>query len=88
MYAAVRLRKPVITVNLGGTDLATPLSAVCAAAGAPFYEFSGAGRASYEPFRTGSPARRATLVTAMLNWSGTVDHYRRSFTAYLPTCLS
>ena len=84
VHAAVRLRKPVIAVNLGGgTDLATPLSAVCAAAGAPFYEFSGAGRASYEPFRTGSPARRATLVTAMLNWSGTVDHYRRSFTAFL-----
>ena len=84
VHAAVQLRKPVITVNLGGgTDLAAPLSAVCAAVGAPFYEFSGAGRASYEPFRTGSPARRATLVTAMLNWSGTVDHYRRSFTAFL-----
>ena len=84
VHAAVRLRKPVVAVNLGGgTDLAAPLSAVCAAAGAPFYEFSGAGRASYEPFRTGSPARRATLVTAMLNWSGTVDHYRRSFAAFL-----
>ena len=84
VHAAVRLRKPVIAVNLGGgTDLAAPLSAVCAAAGAPFYEFSGPGRASYEPFRTGSPARRATLVTAMLNWSGTVDHYRRSFTGFL-----
>ena len=84
VYAAVRLRKPVIVVNLGGgTDLSAPLSAVCAVAGAPFYEFSAAGPASYEPFRYGSPARRASLVTAMLNWSGTVDHYRRSFAAYL-----
>ena len=84
VHAAVRLRKPVIVVNLGGgTDLAAPLSAVCAVAGAPFYEFSAAGPASYEPFRYGSPARRATLVTAMLNWSGTVGHYRRSFAAYL-----
>ncbi len=84
VHAAVRLRKPVIVVNLGGgTDLAAPLSAVCAVAGAPFYEFSAAGPASYEPFRYGSPARRATLVTAMLNWSGTIDHYRRSFAAYL-----
>ena len=84
VHAAVRLRKPVIVVNLGGgTDLAAPLSAVCAVAGAPFYEFSAAGPASYEPFRYGSPARRAALVTAMLNWSGTVDHYRRSFAAYL-----
>jgi len=84
VQAAVRLRKPVIVVSLGsGTELAASLSAVCAAAGAPFCEFSAAGPASYEPFRYGSPARRASLVTAMLNWSGTVDHYRRSFGAYL-----
>jgi len=84
VHAAVRLRKPVIVVNLGGgTNLSAPLSAVCALAGAPFYEFSAAGPASYEPFRHGSPARRASLVTAMLNWSGTIDHYRRSFAAYL-----
>ena len=84
VQAAVRLRKPVIVVNLGGgTDLGAPLSAVCAVAGAPFYEFSAAGPASYEPFRFGSPARRASLVTAMLNWSGTIGHYRRSFAAYL-----
>jgi hypothetical protein len=84
VHAAVRLRKPVIIVNLGGgTDLGPPLSSVCAAASAPFYEFSAAGPASYEPFRYGDPARRATLVTAMINWSGTADHYRRSFAAYL-----
>src|SRR5450755_1705999 len=84
VQAAVRLRKPVIAVSLGGgTELAVPLPAACAAAGAPFYEFSAAGPATYEPFRYGSPARRASLITAMLNWSGTVDHYRRSFGAYL-----
>lgn len=84
VHAAIRLRKPVIIVNLGGgTDLGPSLSAVCAAASAPFYEFSAAGPASYEPFRYGDPARRATLVTAMINWSGTAEHYRRSFAAYL-----
>jgi hypothetical protein len=84
VHAAVRLRKPVIVVNLGGAaDLATSLAAVCAAVDAPFYEFSAAGPASYEPFRVGSPARRATLITAMINWSGTIGHYRRSFAAYL-----
>ena len=84
VHAAVRLRKPVIVVNLGSRPgLSAPLAAVCAVAGAPFYEFSAAGPASYEPFRYGSPARRASLVTAMLNWSGTIDHYRRSFAAYL-----
>src|SRR5262249_49319109 len=41
------------------------------------------GPGSYEPFRVGSPARRADLVTAMINWSGTADHYRRSFATYL-----
>ena len=84
VHAAVRLRKPVIIVNLGGgTDLGPSLSAVCAAASAPFYDFSAAGPASYEPFRYGDPARRASLVTAMINWSGTAEHYRRSFAAYL-----
>ncbi|HWG15657.1 MAG TPA: hypothetical protein VG268_20535 [Streptosporangiaceae bacterium] len=84
VHAAVRLRKPVIVVNLGGgTNLAASLAAVCAAVDAPFYEFSDAGPASYEPFRVGSPDRRATLVTAMINWSGTSGHYRRSFAKYL-----
>jgi hypothetical protein len=84
VHAAVRLRKPVIVVNLGGgTDLGPPLAAVCSAASAPFYEFSAAGPASYEPFRYGDPARRAALVTAMINWSGTAEHYRRSCAAYL-----
>jgi len=83
VHAAIRLRKPVIAVNLdGAADLAVPLSAVCAATRAPFYEFSAAGSASYEPFRYGDPARRAALVTAMINWSGTADHCRRSFAAY------
>lgn len=84
VHAAIRLRKPVIVVNLGrGTELAASLAAVCAAVDAPFHEFSAAGPASYEPFRVGTPARRATLVTAMINWSGTIDHHRRSFAAYL-----
>ncbi|HEY2281659.1 MAG TPA: hypothetical protein VGI00_25140 [Streptosporangiaceae bacterium] len=84
VHAAIRLRKPVIVVNLGGgSDLASSLAAVCAAVDAPFHEFSAAGPASYEPFRVGSPARRAALVTAMINWSGTSGHYRESFAAYL-----
>jgi hypothetical protein len=84
VHAAIRLRKPVIVVNLGGgSGLASSLAAVCAAVDAPFHEFSAAGPASYEPFRVGSPARRAALVTAMINWSGTSGHYRESFATYL-----
>ncbi len=88
VHAAIRLRKPVVVVNLGGTSnggagLAASLAAACAAVDAPFYEFGGSGPGSYEPFRVGSPERRAALVTAMINWSGTADHYRRSFATYL-----
>jgi hypothetical protein len=88
VHAAIRLRKPVVVVNLGGTSnggtgLAASLAAVCAAVDAPFYEFGPSGPASYEPFRVGRPDRRADLVTAMINWSGTADHYRRSFATYL-----
>jgi hypothetical protein len=83
VHAAIRLRKPVIVVNLGGNGLAASLAAVCAAVDAPFHEFSAAGPASYEPFRVGSPDRRAALVTAMINWSATSGHYRHSFAAYL-----
>jgi hypothetical protein len=88
VHAAIRLRKPVVVVNLGsangeGTGLAASLAALCAAVDAPFYEFGASGPGSYEPFRVGSPARRADLVTAMINWSGTADGYRRSFATYL-----
>jgi hypothetical protein len=95
VHAAIRLRKPVIVVNLGRASndgasnggghggLAASLATLCAAVEAPFYEFGATGPASYEPFRVGSPQRRAGLVTAMINWSGTADHYRRSFATYL-----
>src|ERR1700761_6669445 len=80
VQAAIRLRKPVIVVNLGGAAaLAAPRAAGGAGVAAPFQEFGASGPAPYEPFRVGSPARRASLVTAMINWSGTSDHYRTSF---------
>ena len=47
---------------------------------------AGAGRARaacYEPFRPGSPARRAALITAMLSWDGPGRQYRRSCLSYL-----
>jgi hypothetical protein len=39
--------------------------------------------ACYEPFRHGDPARRASLITAMLSWEGPGRQYRRSCVAYL-----
>jgi hypothetical protein len=96
VYAAVRRRKPVLAVDLtSDPGLARQLAAVCAAAGAPLRVFRGApakadadpepqpAPACYEPFRHGDPARRASLVAAMLSWDGPGQRYRRTCVAYL-----
>jgi hypothetical protein len=93
VHAAVRRRKPVITVDLtSDPDLPRRLAAVCAAAGAPLQVFGhtaagqrepAPGLASYEPFRRGNAAQRASLIAAMLNWDGPGRQYRRSCVAYL-----
>ena len=87
VHAAVRRRKPVLAVDhTADPRLAGQLAAVCAAAGAPLLVFGedGAGaRAGYEPFRHGTPARRAALVAAMLSWDGPGRQYRRSCVSYL-----
>ena len=96
VHAAVRRRKPVVAVDrTGNGDLLRQLAAVCAAAGAPLQVFGDAAAdpaqaasgwarlARYEPFRHGDPARRASLIAAMIGWDGPGGHYRRSCTAYL-----
>ncbi|HLI37057.1 MAG TPA: hypothetical protein VKV80_06910 [Streptosporangiaceae bacterium] len=93
VHAAIRRRKPVIAVDLGGDDgpegaggpegLAGRLAAVCAAAGAPFVTFSAAGPMPYEPFRHGDAAARAALLAGMIDWDAVADHARRSCAAYL-----
>jgi hypothetical protein len=88
VHAAVRRRKPVLAVDhTADPRLAGQLAAVCAAAGAPLLVFGedGAGdrAAGYEPFRHGTPARRAALVAAMLSWDGPGRQYRRSCVSYL-----
>jgi hypothetical protein len=53
VHAAIRLRKPVIVVDLAaGGELAGSLAAVCTATGAPLQEFGAAGTGYYEPFAT------------------------------------
>jgi hypothetical protein len=88
VHAAVRRRKPVLAVDhTADPRLAGQLAAVCAAAGAPLLVFgedgAGARAAGYEPFRHGTPARRAALVAAMLSWDGPGRQYRRSCVSYL-----
>jgi hypothetical protein len=69
VHAALRLRKPVIVLDLSG-DPATgsALAAACAATGTPLRTFGAGenGSGCYEPFRAGDAARRTALTLAML----------------------
>jgi hypothetical protein len=77
VHAAIRLRKPVIVVDLAaGGELAGSLAAVCTATGAPLQVFGAGGTGYYEPFRDGDPARMAALVMGMLDWDRAPDSAR------------
>jgi hypothetical protein len=70
-HAAIRLRKPVIVVDLAGDPgLPALLASMCAAAGAPLLSFSAAGPGCYEPFPADDPARNAALAIGMVDWAG------------------
>ena len=82
--AGIRRRKPVIVIDLTGSGwLAESLAAWCAAAGSPLRSFSAAGPGYYEPVRGGDPAQAASLVTGMIDWSGSTDQRRSTCMAYL-----
>ena len=77
VHAAIRLRKPVIVVDLAaGGELAGSVAAVCAATGAPLQLFGATGTGYYEPFRDGDPERMAALVMGMLDWDRAPDSAR------------
>jgi hypothetical protein len=77
VHAAVRLRKPVVVVDLGpGAGLAASLAAVCAATGAPLQIFGAAGPGYYEPLRGSGPARQAALVMGVIDWAQAADSVR------------
>jgi hypothetical protein len=96
VHAAIRRRKPVLVVDLGAPDrlggldgragpagLAGALAWICADTGAPLHVFGPAGQGCYEPLRGGDPARKAALVTGMIDWGREADHARRTCGAYL-----
>ena len=90
VHAAIRRRKPVLVVDLGGPDglgglggLAGALASVCADTGAPLHVFGPAGQGCYEPLRGGDPARQTTLVMGMIDWGPVADQARRTCGAYL-----
>jgi len=77
VHAAIRLRKPVIVVDLAaGGELAGSLAAVCAVTGAPLQVFAAAGSGYYEPLRGGDPARQAAMVMSMIDWAQAPDSAR------------
>ncbi len=66
VHAALRRRKPVITIDMtGDAAAAAALAAACAATGTPL-RVSGAAAGCYEPFRHAGPARRLALTLALL----------------------
>jgi hypothetical protein len=84
VHAAIRRRKPVIAVDLSGSQqLAEWFAIVCGATGTPLRVFSPAGPAYYEPLRGADPGTAASLVMGMIDWTGTPDQHRRSCGAYL-----
>ena len=84
VHAAIRRRKPVLVVDLGGTGgLPGALARVCADAGAPLHVFGPDGQGRYEPLRGGDPARKAALVMGMIDWAAVPDHARRTCGACL-----
>lgn len=71
VHAALRLRKPVIALDLTGDPaMGSALAAACSAAGTPLRTF-GTGDGSYEPFRDADPERRTELTLAMLGAAAT-----------------
>jgi hypothetical protein len=88
-WAAIRRRKPVVIVDLTGSQaLAGSVASACLEARAPFSRFGPGGPGCYEPLRGGDPGRAARLVCAMIDWSGISDQQRRSCTAYLTDALA
>ena len=66
VHAALRLRKPVIVLDLTGDPaMGGALATACSAAGTPLRTF-GTRDGSYEPFRSADPARRTELTLALL----------------------
>lgn len=66
VHAALRLRKPVIVLDLTGDPaMGAALAVACSAAGTPLRTF-GTGDGSYEPFRDADPGRRTGLTLAAL----------------------
>jgi len=82
--AAIRRRKAAIVIDLTGSQqLADSIAAVCAVAEAPLRRYGAPGPGCYEPLRGGDPARAASLVMAMVDWTGVSAQHRLACAGYL-----
>ncbi len=71
--AALRRRKPVITLDMSGsTAMASALAAACAATGSPL-RMAGNPDSCYEPLRHASPRRRLAMTLALLGTGDGTD---------------
>lgn len=69
VHAALRRRKPVITLDMSANDaVGHALAAACAATGTPLRVFGRGG--CYEPFRLATPERRLAMALAVLGMDG------------------
>jgi hypothetical protein len=76
-HGAVRRRKALVVVDLGGSpSLPDALAAACLATGAPLHVFGQEGRCWYDPLAGREPATAAGLVTSMIDWSGVAEQAR------------
>ena len=96
VHAAIRRRKPVLVVDLGGPDGPGGLDGPAGRAGwpgrsprsarTPALRCTSSGqpaRAADEPLRGGDPARKAALVMGMIDWGPVAEHARRTCGTYL-----
>ena len=83
VHAALRRRKPVITVDMTGEAAASlALTAACAATGTPLTVF-GTADGRYEPFRQAGPARRLAMTVALLGAADSGEAPARAMRDYL-----
>jgi hypothetical protein len=92
--AALRRRKPVIALDMSGSQaVGRALAAACAATGTPLRAFGPAGSNArkhetaadgcYEPFRQASPERRLAMTLALLGTDCTADRSAEGALTYL-----
>ena len=88
VLAAIQHRKAVVAIDLNGGSLllAGQLGPACAQVNAPLRRFSWQAD-SFDPITDADPAKAASLVLAMIDWTGAGHSRRLLCTSYLEAAL-